>query len=224
MKKIFSFVAAILFVGSVMAGEVVVNINAENAETLGKGSYGSIKDAEGTVEIDGLEFLALTICRNSNNTPTGYAGEQLIQFKKESGYMINKESLKLKSLTIIMSNEANFEILAGTQADDLTPITISATDETIQLKTYVNKTVGAPVDVTYRKAIIDLSSKNFVKIASPSGAAMGHVYSAVLVYETTTTGIDNIEAAPKTYKTIYNGQVVIIRDGVRYNTVGQVIE
>jgi len=40
----------------------------------------------------------------------------------------------------------------------------------------------------------------------------------------TGSAIENIEAAPKTYKTIYNGQVVIIRDGVRYNTVGQVIE
>ena len=38
------------------------------------------------------------------------------------------------------------------------------------------------------------------------------------------TAIDATEVAPKVSKTIENGQVVIIRDGVKYNVVGSVIE
>ena len=50
------------------------------------------------------------------------------------------------------------------------------------------------------------------------------IYELSYTYETTATDIENVVEAPTTYKTIYNGQVVIVRDGVRYNTVGQVVE
>ena len=50
------------------------------------------------------------------------------------------------------------------------------------------------------------------------------VKSLEAIQTTVPTGVENIQAAPKAMKTLYNGQVVIIRDGVRYNTVGQVIE
>lgn len=40
---------------------------------------------------------------------------------------------------------------------------------------------------------------------------------------TTSTGVENIEMVPTNYKTIYKGQVVIIRDGKVYNMVGQEI-
>ena len=38
------------------------------------------------------------------------------------------------------------------------------------------------------------------------------------------TAVDVQEVAPKVSKTIENGQIVIIRDGVKYNVVGAVIE
>lgn len=41
---------------------------------------------------------------------------------------------------------------------------------------------------------------------------------------TTSTGVENIEMVPTNYKTIYNGQVVIIRDGKMYNMMGVTIE
>ncbi|MEE1068978.1 MAG: endonuclease [Paludibacteraceae bacterium] len=40
---------------------------------------------------------------------------------------------------------------------------------------------------------------------------------------TTTTAMEEIETAPTNYKTIHNGQVVIIRDGKMYNMMGQQI-
>lgn len=40
---------------------------------------------------------------------------------------------------------------------------------------------------------------------------------------TTTTAMEEIETAPTNYKTIHNGQVVIIRDGKIYNMMGQQI-
>lgn len=41
---------------------------------------------------------------------------------------------------------------------------------------------------------------------------------------TTTTAMEEIETAPINYKTIYNGQVVIIRDGKMYNIMGVTID
>lgn len=41
---------------------------------------------------------------------------------------------------------------------------------------------------------------------------------------TTTTAIENIQTTADSYKTIYNGQVVIIRDGKMYNIMGVTIE
>ena len=41
---------------------------------------------------------------------------------------------------------------------------------------------------------------------------------------TTTTAMEEIETAPTNYKTIHNGQVVIIRDGKMYNIMGVTIE
>lgn len=41
---------------------------------------------------------------------------------------------------------------------------------------------------------------------------------------TSTTAMEEIETAPINYKTIYNGQVVIIRDGKMYNIMGVTIE
>lgn len=41
---------------------------------------------------------------------------------------------------------------------------------------------------------------------------------------TSTTSMEEIETAPINYKTIYNGQVVIIRDGKMYNIMGVTIE
>lgn len=41
---------------------------------------------------------------------------------------------------------------------------------------------------------------------------------------TSTTSMEEIETAPINYKTIYNGQVVIIRDGKMYNLMGVTIE
>lgn len=40
---------------------------------------------------------------------------------------------------------------------------------------------------------------------------------------TTTTAMEEIETAPTNYKTIHNGQVIIIRDGKMYNMMGQQI-
>ena len=224
MKKIFSVFAAILFAGSMMATDVTVTVNAENAaEVLGQGSYGSIKDAPGEVTIDGLDFVAYGICRNANNTPSGYAASQLIQMRKTAaGYFMNKEALQLKSLVVIVDKAENIEISVGTDADDLSPVTLSPVDNDIQLLTYVNKQVGDPETVTYKKVEVNLSDKNFVKVGA-SGATV-QVFSAVITYEDKGSAVENIEASAKAYKTIYNGQVVIVRDGVRYNTVGQVVE
>lgn len=44
------------------------------------------------------------------------------------------------------------------------------------------------------------------------------------VWDETTDGFEGVYEAPKAYKTIYNGQVVIIREGKKYNIMGQVVE
>ena len=129
----------------------------------------------------------------------------------------------IHSLELIVLDEANVGVEAGTASDALSSITLSASDETIQLKTYAGGAVGDFTDVTYRKVVVDLAGKKFVKVSALSSAP-AYMYSAVLKYGETATDIENVVEAPKTFKTIYNGQVVIVRDGVRYNTVGQIVE
>lgn len=49
-------------------------------------------------------------------------------------------------------------------------------------------------------------------------------FDNVYFYKDAEMGIRNTAVAEKAQKTIINGQLVILRDGIRYNALGQVME
>jgi hypothetical protein len=59
---------------------------------------------------------------------------------------------------------------------------------------------------------------------SGTGAPRRGMPSRIVFGEKTTTGIDNAAVQGKAYKAIENGQLVIIREGVRYNAAGQIVK
>lgn len=187
MKKQFFLLAALAISAFTFAQNKTCTWNASIAEEAGipKGSYKPFNGVEGTITLDNVIYIVQDIMRNNNNSPTGYATNQLLQIKKASGHFMNKNSMTLVSLVLIMNSEAVFEVSAGTSADELSVISMTAADETIQLTTYSGGAAGDPADVTYRKATIDLTGKNFVKVAGldgGTGSPTPFLYSAVLTY------------------------------------------
>ena len=113
MRKIFSLIAAVLFAGSMMAESIT--ITPENF----KSSY-----QEGTFTVSEVEFAYSGACYNSKGTPTGFAKQQFIQFRKQSsssgaGELKNNTSMTLKSIAIATQNDKPFTLSVGTKADEL---------------------------------------------------------------------------------------------------------
>ena len=64
-----------------------------------------------------------------------------------------------------------------------------------------------------------------VYVGGTSGSAPHRGMGVRIVFgEKTATGIDNTEVLNGAYKMVENGQLVIIRDGVRYNAAGQIVK
>ena len=77
---------------------------------------------------------------------------------------------------------------------------------------------SAPTEGTYTFAA-DIAS---VRVARNGGSAL--FISALSVERGSGTAIDNTEAEIKAVKTFENGQLIIIKNGVKYNATGAVIE
>ena len=101
-----------------------------------------------------------------------------------------------------------------------------------ELTTHVESVVLEVVQEKWNSFDIDLSEHKKLDLTSIfqnqfAGYSAQSEFSVDNVYfwkDGTTALIDAQEVFPKVSKTIENGQVVIIRDGVKYNVVGAVIE
>ena len=190
MKKQLFLLAALAISAIAFAadGNNTCTWNVENATNatptaINKGSYGAYSE-EQTVTLDGVIYLARNIMRNNNNGTIQIAADQVLMFKKTSpvGYFENKSSMQLVSLEVIINSEESFEVSAKADGDEeFAEIELSASDETVQLTSYEGGAVGDVKDYTFRKATVDLSGKNFVKVAAKNSGTP-HLYSAVLTY------------------------------------------
>ena len=74
---------------------------------------------------------------------------------------------------------------------------------------------------------LDVSKVTAIRFAGQSDAGNVTINPSSIVLTpkaTTPTAIDDVKVAAKAVKIIENGQVVILRDGVRYNALGQVVK
>ena len=145
---------------------------------VNKGSYGDLKDAEKVITLDGVIYLAQDIMRNNKNTSLDIAADQILMFKKNAGHFINKSSMTLISLTIIVNDETLFEVSSGTDAENLTAEALTAANESVELL----DANGTEATKTLRMATVDLTGKNFVKLAALNSGTP-FLYTAVLRYE-----------------------------------------
>ena len=78
--------------------------------------------------------------------------------------------------------------------------------------------------LTEEKQESKINSTRWIKYVGLNGVSMVIIDNVYAWKEGTSTAVDNAEISAKVTKTIENGQLVIIRDGVKYNVVGSVIE
>ena len=83
--------------------------------------------------------------------------------------------------------------------------------------------IGANDGYLYNAVVDKLGLRAIIELTTTTGEAV-KVRARVVTRENTTTGLDQIAApAGQAVKVIENGQLIIIRDGVKYNVQGQVI-
>ena len=78
--------------------------------------------------------------------------------------------------------------------------------------------------LTEEKQESKINSTRWIKFVGLNGVSMVIIDNVYAWKKGTSTAVDNAEISAKVSKTIENGQLVIIRDGVKYNVVGSVIE
>ena len=184
MKKHLFLLAALAISAIASAADVATKTSTLNVATateagFPKGSYGDMKDAEKSVNVDGVQLLAQAIMRNNKISALDLAGDQVLQFQKTNGHFINRNSMKLISLELIVNDENVFEVAVGTTVEDLAVIDIAAEDVEVE----VLDANGAEATKTFRKIVVDLNGKHFVKVTAVQESGQAVAVSAALTYE-----------------------------------------
>ncbi len=221
MKKFFSFVAAILCAASMMAEDAVVydvpatqgsNSNYAGSCEIQVGNYTWI--VEGNCTLEGA--YAIGGWGLGGGKKEGLAEvDRAIYTKQALPFEISKievthkkvfDGLTINSFKLIVSDESN---AAGTEV--AAAVAEVVTDATITFE----RPEGA-----------DWTNKNYkfvYNLTAASGKNLRLEVSNIKFYGLA-TAIDNTTIAEKAVKVIENGQLVIIRNGVKFNAVGAVIE
>ena len=117
MRKLFSFIAAVLFAGSMMATSITIT-----GASGFKSSYGT----GDTFTVDEVEFWYSGVMYNGKGTPEASAAKSFIQLRKSgsgAGEIKNNTELSLKSIVVATQNDKDFTLSAGTAADALNAVT-----------------------------------------------------------------------------------------------------
>ena len=236
MKKSLLFVAALLM--SAMSFAQVIEILPDTKEDGSKAAFTSsyVNEAR-EFTAGGIGFAQVGCQYNSAGSPKIKVGEndiepakqQFFQLRKHveegnpAGAIWNIEELDLKMIGImqIKDKQKTFKLSVGAKADELAEVSLPApveSEETINLK---DDAGTANIEVLVFTVNIAAGMK-FFKIENVDNNPVNLLY--IGIEAGTTSLLDNSVMAPKAVKMIENGQIVIVRDGIRYNMMGQVIE
>ena len=229
MKKTLLFVGALLISAMSFAN---ITLKADTKEGS-KGAFtSSYVNEERAFTVDEIEFGQLGCQYNAKETPKvgeteKAAKQQFIQLRKfqeggnPAGTIYNKTAIDLKTITILQFNEKEFKLAAGNAIDDLAEIAKPEAETVTETIKIIDGEEEADFEIELHKFVFNLNGKKFFKIENVDNNT---IYIRSIAIDDSATAIDNTVIAPKAVKLIENGQLVIIRDGVRYNSVGQVIE
>lgn len=237
MKKSLLFVAALLVSAwSFAAITITAETNKAFTTQYEKEKIDDVNvDKERVFTVDGVEFGQIAVKANGKDEPAALkpiVSKQVIIMRKvdsgenpvPAGALYNKTAIdNLNTIAITQYNDKKFKVFAGNAADALAEIAAPISTEDVKVSYIATKdgeeTTSTEVDA--KKFVFNLKGNKFFKIED---ADSNTVILFSIVIDDTASAIDNAVVAPKAVKVIENGQLVIIRDGVRYNTVGQVIE
>lgn len=210
MKKLFFFTAA-LFASAAMMAETITILPTE---------FTTAYSAEAkTITVDGVEFSFVNIKGNAKNTPSGVLGKQFIQLKAAEALLTNTTAVEdLTTVKLYAKQEfANYKIVFGTSTDTIFSGDLTPTTEAITYKDADEQ----PVDATaYIYTFTNPNSAAYFTLTNGKGNGQ-YLYKIVIDCSNTPQAVENIQATTIANKQMVNGQLVIIRDGIRYNAIGQ---
>lgn len=194
---------------------------------------------ERTFTTDVLHTLCLPFSLPANWIGTAYqlsgvqsnTAEELVLYVKECNtfeagkpYIVEPTNEELASKEYLLVDNV-------TISTSLTPNSVSNQTHVVTLNGILNgsgQTDGAKeyyigTDGALHKEVTNkLALRSIVEITDKSGNPVG-VRARVAFNENVETGVEDIIATDAPVKTIVNGQLIIIREGVKYNVQGQVI-
>lgn len=199
MKKIFSLFAAVLFAGSMMASEAIMQYTGGvTTNMVGDGANNAA-----TVGLDADLFTVLADKGANQNLPgLNKANDIRLYADKNTGngntITVSIANGTINSIVLDIKQSATFVVKAGETAvtEENGAYAINATSFSIQ-----NTTSGATTQLQLYKITITYEG--------------GDVPPA--------TAINNTADEIKAFKTIENGKLVIFKNGVRYDATGAVI-
>ena len=199
MKKIFSLLAAVLFAGSMMAAEAIMQYTGGVTTNM----VGDAANNAATVGLDADLFTVLADKGAASNLPgLNKANDIRLYAEKNTGngntITVSIASGTITSIVLDIKQTATFVVKAGETAvtEENGAYAINATSFSIQ-----NTTSGASTQLQLNKITITYEG--------------GDVPPA--------TAINNTADEIKAFKTIENGKLVIFKNGVRYDATGAVI-
>lgn len=229
MKKIFLFAAAVVAamtvnakvidftaVGTAIAdwtiSEATLNATESNAE-VGKYVYDIKADVASESYINAEPNVVFQIKNGSDKAKAFvvYPGK-CYEYGGKNGILIIKNTQVGDAIKLTVaakgSTAANFDVEGF-------PVNASAvsTDLTLPAK----GAQGADEDGYTWKELEYISLGGEVQIKEGNG---GYRIKAIQIGDAGTQGVDNVNAAEKATKVFENGQLIILKNGVRYNAIG----
>ena len=214
MKKLFSIVAALMFVGSVMADDVILTLDLAAAST-----------AQNISSLDQDKLLTFLQASVDDATAIKSVGEPTNVYGKKGsgGTGIPGEVLKIGK-----ASEAG--AMSFVIADDLQDVKkVSITGYRWDKKTAIKINDAEPTEGFVDEDVKTEVTRDFI-LSTPAKEIKIDVADAafcatkIILLSSAATDIENVVVENNAVKRIVNGQVIIERDGVRYNVIGQVIK
>lgn len=228
MKKIFFLAAAIL---------AAVTINAQRiefTEAIAVADFGASKVfANGEVELEAVN-VAGKMSVDANKTKFGTSSADMWQsaFRLKTGGASSVAEGKEMGLTLYVPSAGVVKVYARTASGAAERAIIMTQDgNEVFNHAYLDAQAVVEGDITiypiYTSEKVAAGEINIEFGKVPEGGAGSNggvnIYAIEFIADPE-TAISNTTLAPKAQKIMENGQLVILRDGVKYNALGAVID
>lgn len=218
MKKLFSLF--VLAVSATMAMAALRN------DTIYPTHFMSSYNNEVRTFLLGNDTINYTgVMYNGKGTPTGYAGKQLIQCRKNDGTFYSHPNTPiegLKQIKLVAKEEKNFAIIFGT--DSLSSANITTTTEQVTYTGY-SKPEEQPGQTANAVVYTFVNPGTATSFRLSNGNNATYFYYVVITSEVgDPTAAEMLQASEKAVKFVKDGQIYIRRGNHIYTALGAMVE